>query len=96
MPDEFSNDFGSGYEIFIFWIAVLRILDPVLFLTPGSGIGMGKKSISGSGLIIPDHISESLELFYVVLKTLKFFVADQVSGSGNFLTLDPVSGIENF
>jgi hypothetical protein len=33
--------------------AVLRIRDPVLFLTPGSG--MDKKSGSGSGINIPDN-----------------------------------------
>jgi hypothetical protein len=30
-------------------------------LDPGSGSGMGKKTGSGSGMINPDHISESLE-----------------------------------
>jgi hypothetical protein len=34
------------------------------FLTPGSGIG--KKSRSGSGMNIPDHISESLETIFWV------------------------------
>jgi hypothetical protein len=34
------------------------------FLTPGSG--MGKKSRSGSGMNIPDHISESLETIFLV------------------------------
>jgi hypothetical protein len=32
------------------------------FLTPGSG--RGKKSVSGSGKNIPDHISESLETIF--------------------------------
>jgi hypothetical protein len=32
------------------------------FLTPGSG--MGKISRYGSGMKIPDHISESLETFF--------------------------------
>jgi hypothetical protein len=36
---------------------------------------MGKKSGSGSGLKIPDHISESLETIFWV-KILKFFDAD--------------------
>jgi hypothetical protein len=47
------------------------------FLTSGSG--MGKKSRSGSGMNIPDHIFES-------------FDADQ--GSGIFFALDPGSGME--
>ncbi len=34
------------------------------FFTPGSG--MGKKLISGSGMNIPDHISESLETISLV------------------------------
>jgi hypothetical protein len=40
---------------------------------------MGKKSGSGSGMNIPDHISESLETFFGV-KILKFFDADLGSG----------------
>jgi hypothetical protein len=42
--------------------AVLRIRDAgsCSFLIPGSGMGK-KKSKSGSGMNIPDHISESLE-----------------------------------
>ncbi len=43
------------------------------FLTPGSG--MGKKSRSGSGMDIPDQISESLETIFWV-KILKFVDAD--------------------
>jgi hypothetical protein len=46
---------------------------------------MGKKSRSGSGMNIPDHISESLETIFG-LKILKFFDAD-LDGSGIFLTL---------
>jgi hypothetical protein len=46
---------------------------------------MGKKSRSGSGMNIPDHISESsVTLFWV--KILKFFDADP--GSEIFFTLD--------
>ncbi len=52
---------------------MLRIWDPVPFLTPGSG--MGKKSGSGSGMYNPDHISESLEPFFGV-KIFKFFDTD--------------------
>ncbi len=46
----------------------IRIQDPGsgAFLTPGSG--MGKKSGSGSGMNIPDHISESLETIFWVNK----------------------------
>jgi hypothetical protein len=35
---------------------------------PGSGIG--KKPRSGSGMNIPDHISESLEIIFWFKKTL--------------------------
>jgi hypothetical protein len=62
----------------------IRIRDPVPVLTPGSG--MGKKSGSGSGMNIPDHISESLETI-VWVKILQFFDAD--ADPGIFLTLDP-------
>ena len=44
----------------------------------------------GSGMNIPDHISESLETI-LWCKILKFFYAP----SGIFLTLDPGSGMEN-
>jgi hypothetical protein len=37
------------------------------FLTPGSG--MGKKSRSGSGMNIPDHITECLETVFWVKNT---------------------------
>jgi hypothetical protein len=47
---------------------------------------MGKKSRSGSGINIPDHISESLETIFWV-KILKFFYAGLAQGI--FLTLDP-------
>jgi hypothetical protein len=43
---------------------------------------MGKKSSSGSGMNMPDHISESLETIFWV-KILKFFDADADPGSGN-------------
>jgi hypothetical protein len=65
---------------------------------------MVKNSRSGSGMNIPDHISESLETIFLV-KILRFFDADQDPGSGIFLTLyppirdgknsDPVSGIQD-
>jgi hypothetical protein len=46
---------------------------------------MGKKSRSGSGMNIPDHISDNLKTNF--LGILQFFDADP--GSGIFLTLDP-------
>jgi hypothetical protein len=49
---------------------------------------MGKKSRSGSGMNIPDHICESLETIFG-LKIHKFFYVDPDPGSGIFLTLDP-------
>ncbi len=42
---------------------------------------MGKKSRSGSGMNIPEHISERLETIFGI-KILKFFDADADSGSG--------------
>jgi hypothetical protein len=73
-------------------VAVLtRVADPVPFWPLNPVFGMGKKSRSGSGMNIPDHISESLEIIFWV-KILKFFDADP--GSGIFLTLDPGPGIE--
>jgi len=65
-------------------------------LTPGSGFrDTGWVKIqdpdpgSGSGMNIPDHISESLETIYLGLKILKFFEAEQDQGSGIFSTMDP-------
>jgi len=54
-----------------------------------------KKSRSGSGMKIPDHISESLETILCV-KILKFFDADADPDPGIFLTLDPGSRIKKF
>ncbi len=54
---------------------------------------MGKKSRSGSGMNIPNHISESLETIFWV-KNIKKFYVDTDPGSGIFLTLDPGSGME--
>jgi hypothetical protein len=62
--------------------AVLRIRDPVPFLTPKSG--MGKKSGSGSGMNNPDHISESLKSIFCA-KIPIFFYVDlgwKIFGSG--------------
>jgi hypothetical protein len=47
---------------------------------------MGKKSITGSGMNIPDYFSESVESIFG-LKILKFFYADH---------FDPGSGMEKF
>jgi hypothetical protein len=60
--------------------------------TPGSG--MGKKSKSGSGMNIPDHISECLETVFWP-KILKFFDADPDPGSGSGIFFDPASGIRD-
>jgi hypothetical protein len=49
---------------------------------------MRKKSRSGSGMNIPDHVSDSLETISWI-KILKFFDADPDQGSGIFLILDP-------
>jgi hypothetical protein len=57
----------------MFFVSVeIRIRDPVPFLPidPGSGIGDGLKSGSGSGMNNTDHISESIETIP------KFFDAD--------------------
>ncbi len=54
---------------------------------------MGKKSWSGSGMNIPDHISKSLETIFRVKNT---WILWWGSGSGIFFTLDPVSGMEKF
>jgi hypothetical protein len=45
---------------------------------------MGKKSRSESGISIPDHISESLEIICKVKK--KLFYTDPDPGSGIFFT----------
>jgi hypothetical protein len=47
------------------------------FLTPGSAMGKNQDPIpgSGSGINIPNHISESLKTIFWV-KILKFFYAD--------------------
>jgi hypothetical protein len=52
---------------------------------------MGKKSRFGSGMNIPDNISESLETIFWV-KILQFFDADADRGSGNLFV--PGSGLE--
>ncbi len=74
-----------------------NLADPDLvsgaFLTPGSGSGdPGWVKIKiWIGVNITDHISESLETIFWD-KILKFFDADM--DRGNFLTLDPESGME--
>jgi hypothetical protein len=42
----------------------IRIRDPVPFWPLEPGSGMGKKSRSGSGMNIPEHISESFETIW--------------------------------
>jgi hypothetical protein len=77
-------------EVIFETVLMIQIRDPgsCSFFTPGSGIGDGHKSKSGSGVNIPDHISEILETIFQV-KILKFFAANPDPGSGIFLTLDP-------
>jgi hypothetical protein len=53
---------------------------------------MDKKSRSGSGMNIFDHISESLETFFWI-KILKFFDADADPDPGSGNLFDPGSGI---
>jgi hypothetical protein len=55
---------------------------------------MGKKSRSGSGKSIPDHISESLETLFWV-KKLKFSDADVNPDLGSGNLFDPGSGIRD-
>jgi hypothetical protein len=63
------------------------------FLTPVSG--MGKKSRCGSGMYIPDHVSEGLETIFWV-KILKFLDADPDQGSEIFLHWIRDQGRKNF
>jgi hypothetical protein len=65
----------------------LRIQDPVAFWRRDPG--WVKKSRSGFGMNIPDHISESLEPIFWIQIIIKFADADADSGSVIFLTLDP-------
>ncbi len=60
------------------------------FLNPGPGWVKNHDPDLGSGMNIPDHISESLETIFG-LKILKFFDVDPDPGSGVFLT--PASGM---
>jgi hypothetical protein len=64
-------------------VLLIRIRDPVLFWPLHPGSGMGKKTRSGTGMNIPDHISESLETTFWIKNTSIYF-----------LTLDP--GWKNF
>jgi hypothetical protein len=56
------------------------------FLTQGSGSAMNKNPEPGSGMNIPDHISESLETIFG-LKLLEFF--DAYPGSRTEKNSDP-------
>jgi hypothetical protein len=71
-------------------VARIRIRDSGsgVFWTPGSG--KGKKSRSGSGMNIPDNISESLETNFSV-KILKFFDADADPDPGIILIRDGIN-----
>jgi hypothetical protein len=53
---------------------------------------MGKDLDPGSGMNIPDHISESLETIFRI-KILKFFDADVDPEPGSGYLFDPGSGI---
>jgi hypothetical protein len=70
--------------------SVLRIRDPVPFAPWNRDPGWVKNPGSRSGMDIPDHIWESLEIFWV--KILKFFDSDPDPRSGTFLTMDPRTG----
>jgi hypothetical protein len=67
---------------------VLRIRDPVPFLTPGSGMGKKSGSGFGSGMNNPDHACESLEtIFWVKIrdpgwKKFGSGIRDKHTGSG--------------
>jgi hypothetical protein len=77
-------------------LSVFRVLGSAgAFWTPGSGIRDEKKSGSGSEMNIPDHIPESLETIFTILK---FFDVDPDPGSGiwNIFNPGPLSGIEKF
>ncbi len=74
---------GSGTVLLFSFITSVADPGSVIFLTPGFGIGdAGWVKIqvpgSGSGINIPDHISESLETIFG-LKILKFFYVDPES-----------------
>jgi hypothetical protein len=56
---------------------------------------MEKNPGPGSGINVSDPISKSLVNFWG-LKILKFFVANPDPEFGDFLTLDPESGMEKF
>ncbi len=75
------------YTCWEFWdIPVTSVADPDL------GIRIGK---SGSGMNMPDHLSESLETIFMVNNTF-VLDADLDRGPGTFLSLDPGSAIEKF
>jgi hypothetical protein len=56
---------------------------------------MRKKSKSGSGINISDHISQSLETIFLI-KILKFFYAAADPDPKIVLPLGPGSGMEKF
>jgi hypothetical protein len=70
----------------------IRIRDPVHF-DPGILPGWVKKSRSGSGMNIPDHIFEGLETIFCLNNPLILWCG---SGSGIQNLFDPGSGMEKF
>jgi hypothetical protein len=70
----------------------IRIRDPVLFFTPGSGWVKNQDPGSGSRMKIPDNISESLETIFRVKNTL---ILGCGSGSRIRNLFDPGSEIRN-
>jgi hypothetical protein len=89
IPDLIFENFVS-----VFWVKILKFLfadlDPGL-VNPGSTSQIRntvckKLRSGGSGINIPDHISEKQ---FFGFKILKFFDADPNPGSGIFFTLDP-------
>jgi hypothetical protein len=71
----------------------ISVADPGYDASWIPGSGLGKKSRSGSGMNMPDHISESLETIFWA-KIPKFFYGDPDPGYVIFMTLDP--GWERF
>ncbi len=89
LPEYFCHSFSQPNKMKPVWAVLrIRIRDPVHFwpLDPGWEKNQDQDPGSGSGMNIPDHISESLETIWWV-KILTFFDAD--ADPGIFLTLDP-------
>jgi hypothetical protein len=90
----------TGGQIFILGTRYLRasvadpVRDPVPFRSLDPGWVKNQDPYPGSGMNIPDHISESLKQFFG-LKILKFFDADPDLGSGIRNLFDTGSGIQD-